>query len=247
MEQLTPDLSTAYHALLTEIHSPQKGFAEPVWSPLESNYLDDSDSSSVESDETVVGGFDQSFLRPSPPPPSPDMDQQRLFSQKADTQPKISDTPSTTPLFVILDMLDIMLEQAQAPEPKERPKPTRANTTSHETESDLETGCEQVEERLQLYRSHSQSGPAARRRHHRLRPSRRSAPSLAPQVVQSSEPSSGLGPTQLMQMIDILMTRWPTVESAVLTTLHQNPGANIHKYIQLLGKVLLNRVSGPVK
>ncbi|GME45027.1 hypothetical protein GTA08_BOTSDO03972 [Neofusicoccum parvum] len=209
MEQLTPDLSTAYHALLTEIHSPQKGFAEPVWSPLESNYLDDSDSSSVESDETVVGGFDQSFLRPSPPPPSPDMDQQRLFSQKADTQPKISDTPSTTPLFVILDMLDIMLEQAQAPEPKERPKPTRANTTSHETESDLETGCEQV--------------------------------------VQSSEPSSGLGPTQLMQMIDILMTRWPTVESAVLTTLHQNPGANIHKYIQLLGKVLLNRVSGPAK
>lgn len=242
MEQITPDLSTAYHALLTEIHTPQKTFAEPVWSPLESNYLDDSDSSSVSSDETVVGGFDHSFLRPSPPPASPDMDKRVQWAQNPDNRPKITDTPSTSPLFVILDMLDIMLEQAE--ESENGSKTAKSMGVSWELENDLETSCDQVEERLQLFRSHSQSDPSARRRHHRLRPSRRSAPSLAPPVAPQPDPDSGLSPTQLMQMIDILMTRWPMVESAVLTTMHQNPGANIKKYIDMLGKVLLNRVNG---
>ncbi|EKG16477.1 hypothetical protein MPH_06253 [Macrophomina phaseolina MS6] len=242
MEQITPDLSTAYHALLTEIQTPQKIFAEPMWSPLESNYLDDSDSSSVSSDETVVGGFDPTFLRPSPPPPSPNMDQRTHWSQNPHTLPKIPDTPATSPLFVVLDMLDIMLEQAEGSE--DEAKSTSTNEECYVLEKDLETSCDQVEERLQLFRSHSQSGPSARRRHHRLRPSRRSAPSLAPQIVHQPDPDSGLSPAQLMQMIDILMTRWPLVESAVLSILHQNPGANIRKYVHMLGKVLLDRVSG---
>lgn len=243
MEQMTPDLSTVYHALLTEIHSPQKAFGEPVWSPLESNYLDDSDSSSVESDDTITGGIDQPFLGPSPPPPSPDMGQPLLLSQNIDYPGRVTDTPSTSPLFVILDMLDIMLEQAQ--EQKQKPKPSRRKAAFHEIESDLETTYGRVEERLQPHRSLSQSGPSVRPRHHRLRPSRRSAPSNPPRPRPQPEPSCGLSPTQLMEMIDILMTQWPMVESAVLTTLHQNPGANINKYIHMLGKVLLKQVSGP--
>ncbi|OJD30590.1 uncharacterized protein BKCO1_5800047 [Diplodia corticola] len=248
MEQITPDLSTAYHALLTEIHSPHKTFAEPLWSAFENDYLDDSDSSSVESDETVAGGFDQPFSRPSPPPPSPDMDHRLQYLRDPDSRPKTTDTPSTSPLFVVLDMLDIMLEQAQAQQRSEKPqrpqsKPLRTNGTAYrEIQSDFETGYDRVEERLQLHRTRSQSGPLARRRHHRLRPSRRSVPALVPQEVRP-EPSSGLGPAQLTQMIDILMTQWPMVESAVLTTLRQDPAANMNKCIQSLGTVLLNQVA----
>ncbi|KAL1615916.1 hypothetical protein SLS54_008750 [Diplodia seriata] len=253
MEQITPDLSTAYHALLTEIHSPHKTSVEPLWSAFGSDYLDDSDSSSVESDETVAGGFDQPFSRPSPPPPSPDMDHRLQHLRDPDSRPKTIDTPSTSPLFVVLDMLDIMLDQAQSQQKPQKPeKPekhhkfqrlARTNGTAlREIQSDFETGCDRVEERLQLYRTRSQSGPLARRRHHRLRPSRRSVPALPPQEILP-EPSSGLGPAQLTQMIDILMTRWPMVESAVLTTLRQNPGANMNKCIQSLGNVLLNQVT----
>ncbi|KAB2581051.1 hypothetical protein BFW01_g10663 [Lasiodiplodia theobromae] len=247
MEQITPDLSTAYHALLTEIHSPHKTSAEPLWEAFESDYLDDSDSASVESDETVACGFDQSLSRPSPPPPSPDMDHRLHFLRDPDSRPKTTDTPSTSPLFIILDMLDIMLDQAQAQQKAQRPqrqqRPPRANGTPHrEIQSDMEASCDRVEERLHLHRSRSQSGPLARRRHHRLRPSRRSVPALAFQEIKP-QPESGLGPVQLTKMIDILMTEWPMVESAVLTALHQNPGDNINKCIQLLGNVLLNRVA----
>ncbi|KKY23486.1 hypothetical protein UCDDS831_g02906 [Diplodia seriata] len=181
------------------------------------------------------------------------MDHRLQHLRDPDSRPKTTDTPSTSPLFVVLDMLDIMLDQAksqqkpQKPEKAEKPhnfqRLARTNGTAlREIQSDFETGCDRVEERLQLYRTRSQSGPLARRRHHRLRPSRRSVPALPPQEILP-EPSSGLGPAQLTQMIDILMTRWPMVESAVLTTLRQNPGANMNKCIQSLGNVLLNQVT----
>ncbi|KAK8232029.1 hypothetical protein HDK77DRAFT_483133 [Phyllosticta capitalensis] len=233
IEQLAPVLSTAYNSFLNAIDTPRKSLERGPWfwrdpDVSKKDYASDSESESDSDDDTVTG---ESIER-VPPPPTPDTESLRLLLDSTYVQFKHGDTPSTSPLLVVLDIVEIMLAESPPPNDFWRAK---GNACSE----------------APLPRPNNEK-KKSRRSFRRSRPTNNFDPSQAPPLptavpnaAETTAPAPAPTPLsceQVMKLIDFLMKNWPTVEKTIMAMLRDNPGLRLDGCIRLLGQRILGKV-----
>ncbi|KAK7516319.1 uncharacterized protein IWZ02DRAFT_289293 [Phyllosticta citriasiana] len=229
IEQLAPVLSTAYNSLLNALDTPRKSLERPwFWrdsDALKKNgYASESESDSDSDSDTVTG----ETVEEIPPPPTPDSESLRLLLDSSYVQFKHGDTPSSSPLLVVLDIVEIMLAESPSP----------AAICSQQGKSSDQTAQP---------RQNNNEKKKSRRSFRRPRPTNNFEPSQAPPlpttVPDAAETAPvGLSCEQVMQLVDFLMKNWPNVERTIFAMLRDNPGLRLDGCIRLLGQRVLGKV-----
>ncbi|KAK8157377.1 hypothetical protein IWX90DRAFT_321862 [Phyllosticta citrichinensis] len=231
IEQLAPVLSTAYNSLLNALDTPRKSLERPwFWRDSDAVKKDGyaSESESDSDSDTVTA----ETVEEIPPPPTPDSESLRLLLDSPFVQFKHGDTPSSSPLLVVLDIVEIMLAESPSP---------AAVCRQQGKSSDQTTQPRQNNEKKKSKRSFRRSRPT-----NNFDPSQ--APPLPTTVPGAAETAPvGLSCEQVLQLVDFLMNNWPTVEQTIFALLRDNPGLRLDGCIRLLGQRVLGKVLSTAK